>query len=61
MDTVRLKYFSAVAETGSVRRSSPYKGRVCKTDVFLVKRKADVENTTMKQLAKAVRILCKTS
>jgi DNA-binding transcriptional LysR family regulator len=42
-----------------VRRSSPYKGRVCKTDVFLVKRKADVENTTMKQLAKAVRILCK--
>jgi len=42
-----------------VRRPSPYKGRVCKTDVFLVKRKADVENTTMKQLAKAVRILCK--
>jgi DNA-binding transcriptional LysR family regulator len=44
-----------------VRRASPYKGRVCKTDVFLVKRKADVENTTMKQLAKAVRILCKPS
>ncbi|MGZ3684357.1 MAG: LysR family transcriptional regulator [Bdellovibrionota bacterium] len=44
-----------------VRRNSPYKGRVCRTDVFLVKRKADVENTTMKQLAKAVRILCKPS
>jgi hypothetical protein len=44
-----------------VRRPSPYKGRVCRTDVFLVKRKADVENTTMKQLAKAVRLLCKPS
>lgn len=42
-----------------VRRQSPYKGRVCKTDVFLVKRKADVENTTMKQLAKVVRMYCK--
>ncbi len=42
-----------------VRRQSPYKGRVCKTDVFIVKRKADVENTTMKQLAKAVRLYCK--
>jgi hypothetical protein len=42
MEIVRLKYFSAVAETGSVR-------------------KVDVENTTMKQLAKAVRILCKPS
>ncbi len=42
-----------------VRRPSPYKGRVCRTDVFLVKRKSDVENTTMKQLAKAVRLLCK--
>jgi len=42
-----------------VRRQSPYKGRVCKTDVFIVKRKADVENTTMKQLAKAVRLFCK--
>jgi DNA-binding transcriptional LysR family regulator len=42
-----------------VRRPSPYKGRVCKTDVFIVKRRSDVENTTMKQLAKAVRLLCK--
>lgn len=42
-----------------VRRPSPYRGRVCRTDVFLVKRKADVENTTMKQLAKAVRLYCR--
>jgi DNA-binding transcriptional LysR family regulator len=42
-----------------IRRPSPYKGKVCRTDVFLVKRKADVENTTMKQLAKAVRLICK--
>jgi DNA-binding transcriptional LysR family regulator len=42
-----------------VRRASPYKGRVCKTDVFLVKRKTDVESRVMKQLAKAVRMACK--
>ncbi|MGE3262116.1 MAG: LysR family transcriptional regulator [Bacteriovoracia bacterium] len=42
-----------------VRRSSPYKGRVCRTDVFVVKRKSDVENRVMKQLAKAVRIACR--
>jgi DNA-binding transcriptional LysR family regulator len=44
-----------------VRRPSPYKGRVCKTDVFLVKRRSDLENSTMKQLARAVRLLCKPS
>lgn len=42
-----------------VRRSSPYKGRVCETDVFLAKRKSDVENRAMKLLAKAIRISCK--
>lgn len=42
-----------------VRRASPYKGRVCRTDVFLVKRKTDVESRIMKQLAKAIRITCK--
>lgn len=41
------------------RRSSPYKGRVCLTDVFLVKRKTDHESKTMKQLAKAIRLMCK--
>jgi hypothetical protein len=39
-----------------MRRASPYKGRVCYTDVFVVKRKSDVENRVMKQLAKAVRL-----
>lgn len=42
-----------------VRRSSPYKGRVCKTDVFLVKRKSDHESSRMKQLAKVIRLVCK--
>lgn len=41
------------------RRASPYKGRVCQTDVFLVKRKTDVENRTMKLLAKAIRLHCR--
>ena len=38
------------------RRASPYKGRVCRTDVFLVKRKSDVENRVMKLLGKAIRM-----
>ena len=41
------------------RRASPYKGRVCKTDVFLVKRKSDMESRVMKQIAKAVRLACR--
>lgn len=43
------------------RRTSPYCGRTCKTDVFLVKRKTDHESKTMKQLAKAIRLMCKPS
>jgi DNA-binding transcriptional LysR family regulator len=42
-----------------IRRSSPYRGRVCETDVFIAKRKSDVENRAMKQLAKAIRLGCK--
>lgn len=42
-----------------VRRESPYKGRICTTDVYLVKRKSDHENKTLKQLAKAIRMVCK--
>lgn len=56
---VELHNAEARDEFKLVRRPSIYKGRVCRTDVFLVKRKADVENTTMKQLAKAVRLICK--
>jgi DNA-binding transcriptional LysR family regulator len=44
-----------------VRKESPYKGRVCRTDVFLVKRKSDVENRNMKLLAKAIRLGCRVS
>lgn len=40
------------------RRKSPYEGRVCKSDVFLVKRKSDEETAIAKQLAKAVRLIC---
>ena len=39
-----------------LERRPSYKGRVCRTDVFLVKRKSDVENRTMKRLAKAIRL-----
>ncbi len=41
------------------RRKSPYANRVCKSDVFLVKRKSDEESATVKQLAKAIRLICK--
>lgn len=41
------------------RRRTPYGGRICRSDVFLVKRKSSVESTTIKQLAKALRLICK--
>ena len=40
------------------RRKSPYSNRVCKADVYLVKRKSDEESNTAKQLAKALRLIC---
>lgn len=39
------------------RRRTPYPGRVCMAEVFLVKRKSDEESTIAKQLAKALRTL----
>jgi DNA-binding transcriptional LysR family regulator len=43
-----------------VRKASPMKGRVCMTDVFIVKRKSDIEDSkTIKQLARAIRLTCK--
>lgn len=39
------------------RRRSPYPGRTCRADVFLVKRKSDDETEVAKQLAKALRTL----
>ncbi len=40
------------------RRRSPYPGRVCKADVFIVKRKSYEETETVKQIAKALRLIC---
>jgi DNA-binding transcriptional LysR family regulator len=40
------------------RRKTPYAGRVCRADVFLVKRKSDEESVVAKQIAKAVRLVC---
>jgi hypothetical protein len=40
------------------RRRSPYAGRVCKADVFIVKRKSYEETEIVKQLAKAIRLIC---
>lgn len=38
-----------------VRKPSPYKGRVCKTDVFLVKRRGDLEGKQIRDLTRALR------
>ena len=41
-----------------IRRTSPYPGRICTTDVFIVKRKGDLEGKTLRTLAKAIRMTC---
>lgn len=41
------------------RRKSPYLGRVCRADVFLVKRKSFEEDSVVRQLAKAIRLICR--
>jgi DNA-binding transcriptional LysR family regulator len=40
------------------RRRSPYGGRVCVTDVYIVKRKSQGEDQNIKQMAKAIRKVC---
>lgn len=40
------------------RRKSPYPGRACLADVYLVKRKSSEESAVIKQLAKALRVIC---
>jgi hypothetical protein len=40
------------------RRKTPYPGRICKADVFIVKRKSFEETDVVKQLAKALRLVC---
>jgi DNA-binding transcriptional LysR family regulator len=42
-----------------VRRMSPYPGRTCSTDVFIVRRKGDGEDARSKQLAKGIRMVCR--
>ncbi len=40
------------------RRRSHYGGRVCMTDVFIVKRRNETENSVHKQIAKQIRKIC---
>jgi DNA-binding transcriptional LysR family regulator len=40
------------------RIKSPYGNRVCRNDVFIVKRKSSEESAMMKQLARAIRLVC---
>ena len=40
------------------RRRSPYNGRVCTTDVYLVKRRSDQEGDILKQIARQIRKVC---
>lgn len=40
------------------RCPTPYKGRVCTTDVFIVKKSSVKEGATLKQMAKAIRAVC---
>lgn len=42
------------------RRKSPYAGRVCSNDVYIVKRKSSEESPSIKRLAKALRHLTTT-
>jgi DNA-binding transcriptional LysR family regulator len=40
------------------RCPSPYEGRVCSTDVFIIKRNSDEEGAIIKQISKAIRMVC---
>lgn len=40
------------------RRRTPYAGRTCRADVFIVKRKSTSEGTMTKRLARAIRAVC---
>jgi DNA-binding transcriptional LysR family regulator len=42
-----------------VRRLSPYPGRVCTTDVYIVKRRGDLESKLIKRLARAIRMVAR--
>jgi DNA-binding transcriptional LysR family regulator len=40
------------------RKKSPYHGRICRADVYIVKRKSYEETDVVKQIAKAIRLIC---
>ncbi len=40
------------------RRRSPYSERVCRSDVYIVKRKSMEETQEIKKISKAIRIMC---
>jgi len=42
-----------------MRRPSPYPTRTCMADVYIVKRKGEEEDRVTKQLARAIRMVCK--
>jgi len=41
-----------------VRRPSPFPGRTCTTDVYIVQRRGDVETKLVRQLARGIRKVC---
>jgi DNA-binding transcriptional LysR family regulator len=47
-----------VAKSRQLIQCKSRSGKTCKTDVYIVKRKSNIENKTIKQMAKALRILC---
>lgn len=50
-----------VAEKYQLERRRCCPGRLCKNDVFIVKRKSSEESLVIKQLAKAIRLVCQKS
>lgn len=40
------------------RCPSPYPGRICRSDVYIIKRKSSEETSIIKQIAKAIRLIC---
>jgi len=50
-----------VAEDYQLERRRCLPGRLCKNDVFIVKRKSTEESVIIKQLAKAIRLVCQKS
>lgn len=41
------------------RKTSPYGNKKCMAPVYIIKRKSDLENQRIKQLSRAIRMICK--